>query len=54
MTSLLHAGVVGGIPASSPNFGAAVNVDALIDQPSMFDFYDAQPSHRGPTGRRAF
>eukprot|EP00435_Cladocopium_sp_Y103_P056350 s1071_g19.t1 len=40
LTLTTDPGVIGGIPASTPNYGAAVNVAALIDQPSQFDFYD--------------
>jgi propionate CoA-transferase len=40
VTLTAEPGVIGGLPASGLDFGAAVNTDAVVAQNQQFDFYD--------------
>ena len=40
LTLTSEPGVVGGIPSGGLNFGTGTNMDALLEQPDQFDFYD--------------
>lgn len=40
MTLTTEAGVIGGVPASLPDFGASYNPEAIVEHHAQFDYYD--------------
>jgi len=40
LTLSVESGLVGGMPSSGGDFGTGVNMDAVLDEPQQFDFYD--------------
>ncbi|HOP48173.1 MAG TPA: CoA-transferase [Desulfobacteraceae bacterium] len=39
-TLTAESGMIGGLPMGGLNFGTGINIDALIDEPYQFDFYN--------------
>lgn len=40
LTMTIEAGAIGGIPGAATDLGASTNVEMLIGQPNLFDYYD--------------